>query len=49
MEKETIHQISMLRYAITLKKKFPEIPDKYWDELGVGDLDNVRITITKED
>lgn len=39
----------MLRYVLTLKEKFPEIPDMYWDELGVGDLDNVRITITKED
>lgn len=45
----SIPHISMLRYVLTIKKKFPEIPEEFWIGMGVDDLDNVRITIMKED
>ena len=40
-------KISMLRYACTVKKAFPLVPEEFWEGLGVGDLDNVRIEITR--
>lgn len=41
--------ISMLRYACTVKKAFPTVPDEFWEGLGADDLDNLRIEITKEE
>lgn len=42
-------EITMQRFLITAKSQFPMVPPEWWPRLGVGDLDNVKITITKGD
>jgi hypothetical protein len=38
-------ELAMTRLVALAKKKFPEVPQEFWDGLGVSDTDNVTIII----
>ena len=38
-------ELTMTRLVALAKKKFPEVPQEFWDGLGVSDTDNVTIII----
>ncbi len=42
-------ELSMFRMVALMKSKFQEVPNEFWDELGVKDTDNVAISIHKCD
>ena len=46
---EEYSEITMQRFCRSARELFPIVPPEWWQRLGVGDLDNVRITITKGD
>ena len=46
---EEYSEITMQRFCRSAREIFPIVPPEWWQRLGVGDLDNVRITITKGD
>ena len=46
---EEYSEITMQRFCRSARELFPIVPPEWWQRLGVGDLDNVRIPITKGD
>jgi len=42
-------EVTMTRLVALAKQILKEVPPEFWEFLGVGDLDTVRITVTKEE